>query len=478
VIRCGSGLTLPLRFLLDPNSSVKLFNLTRYLRLTPFDTSSELGRSDERYRLAVLSMAANVVSRGISMLVIVLTVSLTIRYLGAERFGVWMTIASFVGMLTFLDLGVGNALTNKVAQAAAQDNPEALRRIIGGGLGFLFVLGCAVGALLYALASVLPWDRLIKVQDPVVHAEILNTVAVFSILFGFNLFTNGVQRIFAGLQRAFEAHVVSVAGSCFSLFALWIATRQEAGIPFLLAATLGIQSLANLGLLLILARRNLFSVSGIASHTRTEARHLLNVGGLFFILQVGTMVGWGADSLIISSTLGAAQVAAFSIVQRLFQFVTQPLSILNAPLWGAYADAHSRGEKPFIRKTLKTSLIGTSGLCLAGAAALVMLGERLVEIWTGNAVNISLVLLAAYGSWAILDATGNALAMFLNGCGVVKPQVFTVIVFVMLSIPAKLVSINYYGLEAMIVVQALIYLLITSVAYGAIFRTKLRQYCF
>ena len=452
--------------------------LTKYLRLTPFDTSSELGRSDERYRLAVLSMAANVVSRGISMLVMVLTVSLTIGYLGAERFGVWMTIASFVAMLTFLDLGVGNALTNKVAQVAAQDNPEALRRTISGGLGFLLALGCAMGALLYGLASVLPWDRLIKVQDFGVRAEILNTVAVFSILFGFNLFTNGIQRIFAGLQRAFEAHFVSVAGSCISLLALWIATRQEAGIPYLLAATLGIQSLANLGLLLILARRNLFTVSRIASHTRTEAGQLLNVGGLFFILQIGTMVGWGADSLIISSTLGAAQVAAFSIVQRLFQFVTQPMSISNAPLWGAYADAHSRGEKAFIRRTLKTSLVGTSGFCLAGAAVLLLVGERLVEIWTGNAVNVSLVLLAAYGSWAILDATGNALAMFLNGCGIVKPQVFTVIVFVILSIPAKLFSISKFGLEAMIIVQALIYLLITTVAYGAVFRKHLHETCF
>jgi O-antigen/teichoic acid export membrane protein len=410
--------------------------------------------------------------------VMVLTVSLTIRYLGAERFGVWMTIASFVAMLTFLDLGVGNALTNKVAQAAAQDNPEALRRTISGGLGFLFLLGCAMGAFLYGLARVLPWDRLIKVQDPGVRAEILNTVAVFSILFGFNLFTNGIQRIFAGLQRAFEAHFVSVAGSCISLLALWIATRQEAGIPYLLAATLGIQSLANLGLMLILVRRNLFTTNRIVTHTRTEARQLLNVGGLFFVLQIGTMVGWGADSLIISSTLGAAQVAAFSIVQRLFQFVTQPLSIANAPLWGAYADAHSRGENAFIRKTLKASLLGTSGFCLAGAVVLLLTGECLVEVWTGNAVNISLVLLAAYGSWAILDATGNALAMFLNGCGIVKPQVFTVIVFVMLSIPAKLFAISSFGLAAMIIVQALIYLLITAVSYGAIFRKELHETCF
>ena len=457
---------------------MNLRQLTRYLRLTPFDTTLERGRTDERYRLAVLSMTANALSRAVSMVVMVLTVSLTIRYLGAERFGVWMTIASFVGMLTFLDLGVGNAMTNKVAQVAAQGGAESLRRTISGGLGFLFALGCAVAALLYGVSTILPWDRLIKVEDLLVHAEIRNTLLVFSILFGLNLFTNGIQRVFAGLQRAFEAHLVSVVGSCLSLVALLVAARMEAGIPYLLAATLGIQSLTNLVLLFVLARRDLFSLSFVVAHTRAEAGPLLSVGGLFFILQFGTMVNWGADSLIISSTLGATQVAAFSLVQRLFQFVTQPVSIANAPLWGAYADAHARGEKAFIRRTLKTSLISTSGICALGAVVLSLSGVRLVEIWTSNAVTISLLLILSYGCWATLDAIGNALAMFLNGCGIIKPQVYTVLALLLLSIPAKLFAIGNYGLVAMIVGQALIYLSITAISYGAVFRKHLLRNCY
>lgn len=452
---------------------MNIFALHRFLRLTPFDAFTEQGRSDERYRLAILSMAANVLSRGVAMVVMVLAVSLTIPYLGPERFGVWMTIASLVGMLSFLDLGVGNALTNKVSQVAAQNNHDALRRTISGGLGFLFFLGCIIGLLLFGLTSVLPWNKIIKVKDLAVNVEVLNTAAIFSILFGASLFSNGIQRIFAGLQRAFESHLVNLAGSCFSLLALWIGAKHEAGIPYLLAATLGVQLLANVGLLFILAKRSLFTVKRIAAHTRLEANHLLHVGGLFFILQIGTMVGWGADSLIIASTLGATQVAAFAIVQRLFQFVTQPMSIANAPLWGAYADAHSRGEKKFIGKTLKTSLITTSFISFLSAVVLILVGERLVAIWTGNAVNVSPVLLIACGIWAILDAIGNALAMFLNGCGIVKPQVFTVIIFSICALPIKYLLLSNFGIPAMIIGQALSYLLITYLSYGVIFRKQL-----
>lgn len=454
---------------------MNIFALNKYLRLSPFDTSSDQGRTDERYRLVILSMTANVMSRGISMLVMILTVSLTLPYLGAERFGIWMTIASFVGILTFLDLGIGNALTNKVAQVATKNNPEALRQTISGGLGFLFILSIIIGALLFGIVQILPWQKLIKVNDPVLNIEVNNTVTVFAILFGLNLFTNGIQRVFSGLQRAFDAHIVSIFGSIFSLIALWIATRNEAGILYLLAATLGCQSLANLGLLIILFKRKLFTVNYFAKNTKNEARNLIKTGGLFFILQIGTMVAWGADSLIIASTLGVAQVAAFSIVQRVFQFISQPINISNAPLWGAYADADARGEKYFIRKTLKKSMLFTGMTSILGVTILILGSEQLVKFWTKDSIQISVYLFMAFGLWIIVDSISSCFAMFLNGCNLVLPQVVSFCILSVIGIPLKLWLVSHYGIEFMLVGFVGTYLLVFSFIYGIVYKKYIRN---
>lgn len=452
---------------------MNLLTLHTYLRLTPFDTHTEQGRSDERYRLAVLSMAANVLSRGAAMAVMVLTVSLTVPYLGAERFGVWMTIASFAGMLMFLDLGIGNALTNKVAQVAVQNNPERLRKTISGGLGFLFVIGCVVGMLLIALFSILPWQQLIKVGNPLLHTEIRSAAILFAALFGLYIFANGIQRIFTGLQRAFEGHLASMIGSVVTLLALWLAARQESGIPVLLAVTLGVQSVASVSLIFVLLKRGQLCFPGLLSNIREETPHLLHIGGLFLLLQIGVMVGWGADSLIISSNLGAEQVAVFAVVQRLFQLVSQPMSIMNAPLWGAYADAHAKNDKAFIRKTLKSSLTTTLAYTAIVATVLVFAGGQIVDVWTKTAIQISLGLLAAYACWAILEAVGNALSMFLNGCGIVRQQVVQVVVFSVVSIAVKFFMIRNFGLEAMILGTVVTYAIITAAVYGWFFRETL-----
>lgn len=418
-------------------------------------------------------MAANVLSRGAAMAVMIMTVSLTVPYLGAERFGVWMTIASFAGMLMFLDLGIGNALTNKVAQGAAQHNPEQLRRIISGGLGFLFFIGCGVGVLLMALFSFLPWQQLIKVGNPLLDTEVRSAAILFAGLFGLHIFANGIQRIFTGLQRAFEGHLASAMGSIATLLLLWIAARQESGIPALLGITLGMQSIASLTLIVLLYKRQQFCFLGLLSNIRTESLHLLHVGGLFLLLQIGVMVGWGADSLIISSNLGAEQVAVFAIVQRLFQLASQPMNIMNAPLWGAYADAHEKKDKVFIGKTFKFSLTATFGYTAFVATLLIFTGEQIVDIWTGGAIRISFGLLVAYACWSILDASGNALSMFMNGCGVVKQQVITVIVFSIVSIVVKFLMVRNFGLEGMIFGTVVTYTIITWISYGYFFRKTL-----
>ena len=91
--------------------------LFRYLRFRRFDTTTAEGRANERYRLATLAVIANVANRGLGMLVLLAGVALSLPYLGPERLGVWMTVASLVAVLSFMDLGIGNAMVAAVAAA-------------------------------------------------------------------------------------------------------------------------------------------------------------------------------------------------------------------------------------------------------------------------------------------------------------------------------------------------------------------------
>lgn len=445
----------------------------RYLRLMPFDTATEAGRNAERYRLVAWAIVFNVLSKSLALATLVLSVRWTLPYLGVERFGAWMTMAGFVGVLVFLDLGVGNALIGQVARAQAQGEQQALVETVSGGLAILLGLALLAAAVLCLAVAVVPWEFLFRSAGDVLRDEIRQALYLLALMFGVYLFSTGVQKIFVGMQRSFEMHAAAIVSAFLSLLCLWWVVQRTGSIAMLLAATLGCQSTAGLLLLWLVRRRRLFSVAALGSALRTGGPRLFRSGGLFLVLQLGVMVGWGMDTAIISGVLGLEQVAVFAVAQRLFQFVSQPLAMVNAPLWSAYADAHARGDAAFIRRTLRKSLFLTGILAAAGGVFLLVAGGPLVAWWTHSSVAIPVGLMQAFCVWTACEAVGSALAMMLNGCGVVREQVVTVMLLTGLGLPLKIALIHLAGMTAMLWGYTALYVLLVLLMYGHVYKARL-----
>jgi O-antigen/teichoic acid export membrane protein len=431
--------------------------------------------SPHRWRQARWAAAANLASKLSGMLVMVAGVRLTLPYLGDARFGAWMLLSSLIAMLSFMDLGVGNALTNRVATAAAAGDAKRLKHTISGGLLALAGIAAVTSVLFALFALVVPWERLLRDADAALLAEARDAGLVFAALFGITLFGAGVQKVLLGLQRSFEAHIVAAAASLVVLFLLFQASAREAGIASLIAVTAVGQLIAVAALLARLALRGHLGSDGAWSALREETPKLLRTGGLFFMLQIGSMVGWGADSLIVSATLGSAQVAVYAVVQRLFMFASLPPAMFNQPLWGSYADAHARGDRVFLARTLRVSVLGTVSATTALALLLTLLHGTIIEVWTHSALQVAPAFLIAFAIWTVLEATATCVSMYLNGCNVVRPQVFAVLVFCALSIPLKLVFAQHWGLTGVVICTIVSYLVAVPLLYALFFRREIAE---
>ncbi|WP_435419191.1 hypothetical protein WAB17_06455 [Parerythrobacter aurantius] len=452
-----------------------LRNRLAYLRIRPFKGDTEEVRTAERYRRALWTLIASVLARAIGLVTMILSINLTVPYLGEERFGAWMTISSLAAMLSFLDLGIGNALTNRVALAATDPEDAKLKAAISGGLGVLFMVSLLVGLGMTVAADVVDWRALLKLQSEALVAEVGLAATVFAFLFAAMTFANGVGRTFHGMQRGFEVHIATAIGSLASLVAVYVFAQRQAGIPVLLVCMLAGPILAQLALLVRLRFEKLFDIPQTARFARSEAGVLLRGGSLFFLLQIGTMVGWGADSLIIANAVGTGAVAAFAVIQRLTFLVAQPLAMINAPLWSAYADASFRKEHRFIRKTLKRSFGVSLLVSAAGAIMIILFGKDIIDYWTSGEVTPAQSLIAVMAVWMILECTGNAFGIFLNGIGVVIQQVWVVALFVICALPLKLWLAATSGAFGVVLAGIIAYLAVTCLGYGLVFRRDIEE---
>lgn len=437
-----------------------------FLSLRSLDDGTPEGRSRERYRLAALGSLASFLSSVLGMVTLAVTVPLTLTYLGAERFGVWMTIGSLAALLSFLDLGVGNGLVNRVAKARVETEHTTLPSVISHGLLMLLTVGVFVGVLLFCLVQYLPVSRLIMVSNPAVVAEARTSILVFCAIFAASIPIGGLQKVFQGLQLTWVGYVAKGLGAILSLLLVYFLAKHKVGVPVLLLATYGVQTLVLLLLLYRLAKTKLLCYPqyrvGRFIH---ETKELFGVGGLFFVLQIGYLVGWSSDSIIVSSILGAAEVTNLAIVQRLFQFVFLPLSIINSPLWGAYADANAKGDHDFISRTFRGSIARTTVLAAAGCISLVLLSPIIFKVWLHGNVHIPFSLVATYGIWIFIQCVFIPVSMLLNGTGVVIIQVMVVVAFCVICLPLKFYLAHQVGTLGVIQAAIIAYLLTAAIPY-------------
>lgn len=438
------------------------------------DLGSEEGRAQDRKRRARITIAANILARGLALLTVIASSRLALGDLGAARFGIWMTIASLLLLVTMFDFGVGNGLVGPVARAMADRDDDELARLVTQGFAVTGTIGLALGSIAVVCSLVLPLDGLFPGTSPDVLVEARRALVCFSILIGASPALGAAGRMLVGMQRGYLVHIGNAIASCLTILLLiWLGRSGGHSISAYVLATFGLVQLSALAMVTILARDGLVRPRLFRNLRFADCRPLFQTGGLFFGLQLAVTFGWGLDQAFISAVSGPAAVAFYAVAARIFMLVSQPFYVLNAPLWPAYADALHRGDRESVRKTLVRSLLGTFTLSSIASLAILMAGPLLWKLFTAGALPFDQTLLVAFAIWTVLECSGNALATYLNGAHIVREQLVAMLTFVALAIPLKLVTLAHLGVAWMPLATAVCYAGVMIVFYAIVYRRRI-----
>lgn len=424
----------------------KVRRLTTYLRLKPFDTTTPEGRAQERQRRILLTALAAAAAKGIAFVTTIVSVPLTINYLGDERFGMWATITAFVAMISFADLGMGNGLLNAISEAHGKDDQTLAAEYVSSGFFFLLGIACLFGISFLLVYPLISWNELFNVTSELAIKEAPPAIAAFVACFLISLPFGIVDRVQLGYQEGFRNSIWVGTGHLLGLGGLFLVIYFDGGLAWLVLALLGGSLLANLlnGLNLVLYKRTWLMPK--VSRVRREAiKKLLKIGLLFFVLQIAVAVGYQSDNIVIAQILGADQVAQYAIPAKMFAFISIIGGFALAPLWPAYGEAMTRKDYAWIRQTFRRSTIIALMVYALPVIFLIILGKFLLGLWVGDAVKPNYLLLISLGAWTMLTAIGGSFSSFMNGMNIVRFQIVTATMMVILNIMLSIFLVQKIG---------------------------------
>lgn len=440
-----------------------------------FDPESEGGRSKERYRRAGLATIAAFGARGIQILTSLVTVPLTLHYLGVERYGMWMTISATIAMFSFADLGIGNGLLNAISESHGRGDHDSAAKYVSSAFFTLIGLALLIGLGFAIVYPWVPWARVFNVSTALAGSEAGPAVAVFVGSFLIAMPLGVVQRVRMGYQEGFIDSIWAAGGSILAFVAVLLAVRLNASLPWLvasMAAAPALVQIVNAGVLF--GRKYPWLRPRFAGIDKRAASRVMRTGGYFFILQIAGAVAYQSDSIILAQMMGPAAVTLYAIPMRLFSLTPMILGFAYAALWPAYGEAIARGDVGWAVVTLKRSLTVGLGIAVPVSAVIVLVGQPVIKWWVGSAVVPTGLVLLAMAVWASMGAVNGSVASFLNGAGILRFQAITAVLMMIANVVFSILLTRAIGVSGVVwgsVFSQMIFVLIPTWIYiGHLFR--------
>jgi O-antigen/teichoic acid export membrane protein len=423
----------------------------------------------------LVGVSSGAAARAVSSLVTLISLPLAVRYIGAERFGVWATITSTAVFLNLLDLGIASTLTNHIARFYAVGDRESAAHYTANAIALTAALATLSGLALLAAWANIDWMAVFNVSVKVPRREVSATVAVAITLLLLGLPASLGSRILAGYQEVHISNLVVCVGTIANLAGLLAGIVLRASMPVLFLLAVGGTTLCNLAALTgTLVWFKPWLRPRLAWIEWPLVRELLSSGSGFFLIQIAGAVVFSSDNVVVSHYLGAAQVTPYNVTWRLAGFVAVMQGLVFPALWPAYAEAHARDDYSWIRRTFRLVMKGTLALNLAFAVTFVAIGRPVIRWWAGETAVPSTTLLAAMALWAMISGFMTVESCLLAAVNRIREQGVLSMIAAAVNLALSIVLVQRIGAVGVIAGTILSYVLVLVVPQSVIVWDVLR----
>ncbi|MGC3947783.1 MAG: oligosaccharide flippase family protein [Chryseolinea sp.] len=418
-----------------------------------------LDKSHGRTRLIKKNVFYSFLFKGGSVLITLLLVPLTIKYIHPTEYGVWLTISSVVTWINIFDIGIGNGLKNEIAFSLALKDDSNVRTYVSTTYVVLSLIAILLFLLFFFISSLFDWNQILNVPDNSsfdIRIALLIVLGLFCIQFVAQL----INSILSATQQVFKSSLILFSGQALALIAMqslvwWVPENFILSIIALAGSPVFILILASL----FLYRKVLRQFAPSFHKVDFKYVHkLLNIGASFFLIQIGALVLFQTDNIIITSLMGPEAVTTFNIPYKLFSAIPMVLSIVITPYWSAFTEAYAVKDFAWIKDSIKKLRIIWALLSLA-AVLVFLVSEYLYQLWIQDTVTVPWTLSLSVMLYIIVFMWQTIHVYFLNGVGIIRLQLILVTASAIINVPLAIYLGERLGLAGVITANTIVFLI-------------------
>ena len=422
--------------------SIRSFIISKY---------TALGLS-QRTGSLVKNVGLGFLAKGLSILISFIQIPLILSILDKTEYGIWITIFSVTGWLSFFDIGMGNGFRNQLTEALAVNDTDKAKKLVSTIYISMFGIFTGIIILFILASNYVPWVDIFnapkRLETQLYYAVVISVSAA-----AINFVAALVHIILAAKHKTGNSGMLFLVGQILTLVFILYYKNHQTEYSFLILSTVlsVIPLIVNVAINIYLFFSSYRSIAPSVRHYRKDYfRGLMNLGIMFFFIQISALIMYATDTVLINKLYGPESVTLYSIVYKYFSVITIVFTIITAPIWTMYVDAFANKDFVWISSNIKrlVQFVKVSFIVLI----MMNLGSSFVfHTWIDKTFNPTVSLNILVSLYMLVFIWGSIWVLPLNAAGIIKVQCIISIGQAIFNIPIiMLINIFLNNINAVI----------------------------
>lgn len=419
---------------------------------------SKLKQGDPRTALAKRNIALSFANKGLSIVISLLLVPVTINYLNAEQYGVWLTLSSIVAWLSYFDVGLGHGFRNRFAEAIANDDKVLARKYVSTTYVSLIVIFSAVIIIAEFVNPSVSWASLLNLAS-MDNSMLSSVVSILIVGVCVSFILNVATTMLSADQRPALASLITTIGQAASLLCIYLLTiYTENNMQYVAYALSWTPCIVLLFVSILLFRGKYREFSPrLKFFDKHLIGRIIGLGGKFFVIQISMLLIFQVVNILISRVLGPSYVTNYNVTYKYFSITQMAFNIILSPFWSSYTDAYTKRDYSWMSRIQK-KLIRVWALFSIANIILLVFSPLAYKLWLGGSVEVEWDISVAMCLYMSVLSYSNMYMILLNGIGKVTVQMIVYILCAVISVPLSYYMCIKFGVTGIILILSMVYI--------------------
>ncbi|MDO9154788.1 MAG: oligosaccharide flippase family protein [Paludibacter sp.] len=396
--------------------------------------------------------------RGTSILISFFMVPLTLGYVNTDTYGIWITISSIVGWMSFFDIGLNQSLRNRFTEAKSKNDHVLAQKYVSTTYALLALIFGSLLIVLTILNFFIDWSSLLNLPKSM-SKELTIAMSIVIVNFCLRFVLSSINIILLADQKPALSSIYDFVQQLVIVIIIIFLVQTTKGTLLLLVSVYCIVPIIILVAfnLILFSKKYKDYAPKFSMVDFSLTKSLLSFGFKFFIIQIAGIVQFQTVNFIIMRYFGPSDVTSYNIAFRYFNMLYMVFTILITPVWSAVTEANAQDDIIWIKNTVKKYQKTFFVFLLCGILMFAISGN-FYTLWLGNnTVNISYLLSFFVMINIMVFIYGGIFVNVLNGIGALKIQFYASIIspIIFILICYVMIGLLHFGIYSIVIASIL-----------------------